>query len=280
MGESVTGTRQLAVDLVAEQDELDRIVAGLTPPQWSAATPSPGWTVADQIGHLTYFDRTARLAIEDPEGFVELRSELLAVMRDDPDGTAMDAATLTHPRSMSPSELLAEWRTGRAELEAATATLEDDRRVLWYGPPMGARSFLTARLMECWAHGQDVVDAVGLVRPSSDRLVHVAQLGVITRRWSYTLRGLEPPGVDIRVALDLPGGTRRVWGSETAGESISGPVQDFCLVVTQRRDQDDTDLVVTGPSAREWLHLAQAFAGRPTSGPVSGGASGPDQRRL
>ena len=31
----------------------------------------------------------------------------------------------------------------------------------WYGPSMSARSFVTARLMETWAHGMDVADALG-----------------------------------------------------------------------------------------------------------------------
>ena len=271
MDESGMRTRQLAADLVAEQDQLDRIIAGLTPAQWSLATSSPGWTVADQVGHLAYFDRTARLAIDEPERFVEVRTGLLAVMQDDPDGTAMDAATLTAARAMSPAELLTDWRTGRAELAEAATSLTDDARVPWYGPSMGARSFLTARLMECWAHGQDVVDVVGVMRPATDRLVHIAQLGVITRDWSYTIRRSEMPAVDIRVQLDLPGGGQRVWGPEGAAEVVFGPVEDFCLVVTQRRHPDDTELSMTGPAARDWLLIAQAFAGRATVGPPPAG---------
>ena len=59
----------LAADLVAEQDALDAVVSVLGDEQWRLPTPSPGWTVADQIGHLTYFDGTATMAIEDPDAF-------------------------------------------------------------------------------------------------------------------------------------------------------------------------------------------------------------------
>ena len=46
---------------------------------------------------------------------------------------------------------------------------------------MGAKSFLTARLMEAWAHGQDICDTVGVEREPTDRLRHIAQLGYIPR---------------------------------------------------------------------------------------------------
>ena len=41
-------------------------------------------------------------------------------------------------------------------------------------------------------------------------------------------------------------------------------------MVTQRRHLDDTDLEVVGDAARDWLLLAQAFAGPPSDGPDSG----------
>ena len=145
---------------------------------------------------------------------------------------------------------------------------------------MGLRSFLTARLMECWAHGQDVVDAVdvsGTRRPATDRLRHVAQLGVITRGWSYRVRGRDVPEGEVRVELAAPSGAMWTWGDPSATERLSGPAADFCLVVTQRRHVADTALVTTGAAAREWLEIAQAFAGAATRGPAprtSGAAGG------
>jgi uncharacterized protein (TIGR03084 family) len=172
---------------------------------------------------------------------------------------------------MTPDELLAAWRTNRAALAAAGATLQNDTRIAWYGPSMGSKSFLTARLMEAWAHGQDIVDAVGATREPTDRLRHIAQLGFITRGWTYMNRGDEVPSVPVRVELTAPSGATWSFGPDDtdpdASESIVGPAIDFCLVTTQRRHVEDTALVVTGASARDWMEKAQLFAGPPTDGP-------------
>jgi uncharacterized protein (TIGR03084 family) len=161
------------------------------------------------------------------------------------------------------------WRRGRLDLEAAARTLDNDTRVEWYGPSMGSKSFLTARLMEVWAHGQDICDAVGATRSSSDRIRHIAQLGVITRGWSYIVRGEHAPEGDVRVELSAPSGDLWEWGPADAPASVTGAADDFCLVVTQRRHVDDTDLTVTGNIARDWMTKAQAFAGGATQGPPS-----------
>ncbi|MDJ0770038.1 MAG: TIGR03084 family metal-binding protein [Ilumatobacter sp.] len=256
-------------DLVAEQGALDAVVAALTPEQWALDTPSPRWSVADQIGHLTYFDTTAALAINDPSAFVDHRDELLTHFADQ---LAVDDATLGAFRALDHTEQLATWREHRNELEAAARTLRNDTRIEWYGPSMGSKSFLTARLMEVWAHGQDVCDAVAAERPSTDRIRHIAQLGVITRGWSYIVRGLEPPDEAVRVELMSPEGNHWSWGSDDAGSSVTGPAVDFCLVVTQRRHVDDTGLVTTGDAARDWMLKAQAFAGGATDGPQPGGS--------
>jgi len=133
---------------------------------------------------------------------------------------------------------------------------------------MGAKSFLTARLMECWAHGQDVADAVAIERTPTDRVRHIAQLGFITRGWSYVNRGMEVPTGDVRVELTGPSGAVWRFGPGGATDVVTGPALDFCLVVTQRRHVDDTALHVTGEVARDWLEKAQAFAGGPTDGPA------------
>lgn len=261
-------------DLVAEQRALDAVVAPLAPDQWLLPTPSPRWTIADQIGHVTYFDRTAVLAIVDPDAFAEHKTGAFQRYGDPLDG---DELTLGEFRMLAPAQQLAAWRAGRDALAAAAGGLADDARVDWYGPSMSAKSFLTARLMEVWAHGQDIVDTVATatgapaaqLRPDTDRLRHVAQLGVITRGWSYAVRGEPPPDTPVRVTLTAPSGATWEWGppDDAPTDSISGPAGDFCRVVTQRRHVDDTDLVVTGPAAREWLHKAQAFAGAPSDGP-------------
>ncbi len=251
-------------DLLDEQADLDAIVSPLDPADWELATPSPGWSIRDQIGHLAYFDRTAATAIVDVERFRAERDELVRLL-DDPAGA--DEASLAEARAMTPSELLEHWRTGRRDLADAAARLEDDTRVEWYGPSMSSKSFLTARLMEAWAHGQDIVDTLGVERAPTDRLRHIAQLGYITRKWTYANRGLEMPEGEVRVELTAPSGDTWIWGPESADSSVSGSALDFCLVTSQRRNVSDTDLAVDGHAATDWLAKAQLFAGPATDPP-------------
>ena len=254
-------------DLRAEQQTLDDIVASLDTAQWQLPTPSPGWTIADQIGHLTYFDGTAALAVVDPPAFQDAMSSLLS--SGGAGEQSADDAVLGPYRAMTPDHLLTAWRANRAALASAGETMENDTRVAWYGPSMGAKSFLTARLMEAWAHGQDIIDTLGAARPATDRLRHIAQLGFITRGWTYMNRGLDVPSTPIRAELKLPSGEVLRFGPDAATESVVGPALAFCLVTTQRRHVDDTDIVVTGDSARDWMEKAQLFAGPPSTGPSS-----------
>jgi uncharacterized protein (TIGR03084 family) len=129
---------------------------------------------------------------------------------------------------------------------------------------MSAVSFATARVMETWAHGQDVADALGVTRASTPRLRHIAEIGVRARPYAYVARGLDVPETPVRVELAAPDGPQWAWGPEEAPDRIVGDALDWCLVATQRRNPADTGLVVTGDAATEWVWFAQAFAGPPT----------------
>lgn len=249
-------------DLRAEQSALDSVLAPLGKSSWHLATPSPGWDVADQIGHLAYFDRAAATAITDPERFTSELEDLVAAAL----SVGLDDYTLAPMRELAPHELLSRWREHRAALDAAAATLGSGDRVPWYGPSMSATSFLTARLMEVWAHGCDILDALGVEHTATNRLVHIAQLGFITRAWSYRVRGEPVPETSVRLELTSPSGALWTWGEPDADDVVRGPAEDFCLVVTQRRHLDDTSLA-SGALGRHWLVRAQAFAGAPTNGP-------------
>lgn len=258
-------------DLSAEQQALDAVLTGLAPRSWELPTPSAGWTVAHQVAHLTFFDRAAARAITDPGGFAAERDAFIGEALADPD--AVDRLTLSGYLELSPPELLSVWREARAELRTAASGLAEGSRIEWYGPSMSPRSFLTARLMEVWAHGLDIIDALddaGVdhpVREPSDRLRHIAHLGVVTRGWSYAVRGADAPQSEVRVELRSPGGAVWTWGPEDASQRVTGSAEEFCAVVTQRRNVADTDIATTGEEAREWMSIAQAFAGGPTTGP-------------
>ena len=249
----------LRADLDAEHRALDDIVARLDAPSWDLSTPAEPWSVRDQIGHLAFFDEQATSAVLHPDEFAASLQAIAA------DVDAFVNAPLERGRSLETEEVLAWWRKARAEMLEAFGSLTSEQRVPWFGPAMSSASFMTARLMETWAHGQDVVDGLGVHRPVTKRLRHVAHIGVRARPFSYVTRGLEAPTEPVAVLLSGPDGDRWTW-NEDAEQRIAGPAVDFCLVVTQRRHVDDTDLELEGELAVEWMSIAQAFAGPPGAG--------------
>jgi uncharacterized protein (TIGR03084 family) len=254
----------VAADLAAETDSLVTILARLGRADWDATTPADGWTIRDQVTHLAFFDDATLLAVNDPAAFAEQRAELLALGGGFPD---VVAARYRH----QPGEKCLAWfYRSRAALLAAYRDIDPNTRLPWYGPDMGPASSATGRLMETWAHGQDVADTIGERREPTKRLRHVADLGVRTFPFCFRLRGRPVPAVPVRVELDAPGGELWTWGAAAAEDRVTGTALDFCLVVTQRRNVADTSLRVTGPAAAEWITIAQAFAGAPTDGRPAG----------
>ncbi|GAA5142236.1 TIGR03084 family metal-binding protein [Nocardioides marinquilinus] len=250
----------LLADLDAESGALAAVVERAGDQGWTTPTPAAGWTVATQVAHLAWTDEVATLAATDQQRWDAVVHQALA----DPDGF-VDAGA--HAIAAEPRELvLARWREGRAALAAALAARPAGERMPWFGPPMSATSMATARLMETWAHSVDVHEALGLEPPVSDRLRHVAHLGVRTRGHAFVTHGRTVPDGEVRVELTGPGGTTWAFGPDDAPERVTGSALDFCLLVTQRVHRADTDLVAEGPGADAWLDVAQCFAGPPGEG--------------
>src|ERR1700722_18107587 len=250
----------LVDDLVAETAVLQCALDGLRPEQWSMSTPAVGWSVGDHVSHLAYFDGTTLQSLTDPEQF---RLDAAVLKADGDDFSDRIAAEY---RSLTGEALLAWFQTVRAALVDGYRTVDPARRLPWYGPDMTPASSVTARLMETWAHGQDIVDALGTKLVATGRLRHVADLGIRAMPYSYAVNDLPPPTDTIMVELTAPDGTAWSWGSADAANRVEGNALDFCRVVTQRRHPDDTSLVVTGPVAQQWIVIAQAFAGPAGSG--------------
>jgi uncharacterized protein (TIGR03084 family) len=247
-------------DLREESEELDRLVAELSPEGWALATPAARWTVAHQIAHLAWTDHSALLAVTDEGAFGALVERALAAPDSFVDAGAEEGA------AKAPAQLLADWRAGRVALLAALSAAPTKTRFPWYGPPMSAASMATGRLMETWAHGQDVADAVGVVRPPTDRLRHVVRIGVRARDFAFGVHGLTPPSEEFRVELLAPSGELWVYGSDSAPQRVTGPALDFCLLVTRRAHRADLAVRAEGADADRWLDIAQAFAGPPGAG--------------
>ena len=248
-------------DLLAESADLERL---LVPGAWAVPTPAPGWTVQDQITHLAWFDDAAVRAVTGPESF---RDEVRAAHAE-----GLDTDRLVRERRSMPGREVLEWfRAARRRMTEVLASADPAARIPWYGPDMGLVSFATARLMETWAHGQDVADGLTAgghdgKREPTDRLRHVAEIGVRALPWSFAVHGRPRPDVPVRVELTLPGGASWTAGPEGASDVVRGTALDFCLVVTRRRHPADVNLAVSGLVAEEWISIAQAFAGPPGAG--------------
>jgi uncharacterized protein (TIGR03084 family) len=175
-------------------------------------------------------------------------------------------------RSRAPDRLLSWFDTSRARLLRTFAALEPGVRVPWYGPSMSAASSVTARLMETWAHGYHVADSLGVIPEPTDRLHHVAHIGVAALPFSYAVHGRPAPTDPVRVELTSPSGRLWTWGPDGAPDRVRGPALDFCLLVVRRRHPDDLALRVEGPVAGDWKSIAQAYAGDPGPGraPLTG----------
>jgi len=262
-------------DLDSEYGDLRAVVDGLSDAdvRWDLATPAAGWAVRDQISHLAFFDDAGRMAMVDPDAFALSVEEVLAAT-----GDPMDVH-LVRGRAMGGDELLSWWDGAHRAMVNAFAVADPAARVPWFGPPMGMLSFVSARLMETWAHGQDICDALGFDRTPTARLRHIAHIGVRARPFSYAVRGKDLPPGRIDVVVTGPDGARWEWSiGESTGDpaggatgegptaTVSGTALDFCLVVTQRRNVADTDLEVVGSLAEDWISVAQAFAGPPGPG--------------
>lgn len=239
----------LADDLAAESAELRALLVPLDEEGWRQATPAAGWSILDQVTHLAYFDDAAVASALDPDRFRAEQAD------PDPDGVAA-----AH-RGRTGADVLAWFDDTRSRLLAAFRPFDPAMRVPWYGPPMSAASALTARIMETWAHGQDVADALGVRREPTGRLRHVAHIGIGARAYSYLVNDRQAPTTPIRVELAAPDGGTWTWGPPDADDRVAGPALDFCLAVTQRRHLADTMLQVSGPVATEWMGFAQAYAG-------------------
>jgi uncharacterized protein (TIGR03084 family) len=258
----------LCSDLRAEYGELADLVGSFSGQQWELPTGFFHWTPWDEIAHLLYFDEAALDALRDPGAFAREASDLLE--RTTRGGEPISSICRARYGHLAGPDLTERWRPVHAQLCARLAEFDARARLPWYGPTMSARSFATARLMECWAHGQDVWDAVRRRRPVHPRLKHIAHLGVSTFGWSFSVHGRQPPGPQPYVDLEGPAGERWSWGEPGGADAIRGDAQDFCLVVTQRRHLQDTGLEVTGATAAAWLDLAQCFAGEAATGPAPG----------
>lgn len=241
--------------LTAECDELDELLAGLDEDEWQLPTPAPGWTIAHQVAHLAATFRMAGLSATDPDGFVTM------MLRLDNDFTRNVANALSDYLSDPPEVLFSRWQAERHAAVDALSALPPGQILPWLVNPLPPPVLMMAGLMEAFAHGQDIADALGVQLTRTDRIRFLVAFAVRVWDFGYLARDEPRPKEEFRFELIAPSGAQWDFGPENATQRISGPAEDFCLLVTRRRHHEDLAVTAVGPDAEHWLEIAQAYRG-------------------
>jgi uncharacterized protein (TIGR03084 family) len=237
-------------DLEAEQDQLETVLAGLTPADWERPSAAAGWTVADVVLHLAQTEEAvAASAAGDPTGIDWRRFG----------GTVDEGmAAMVRADAAAPQEIFVRWRAARQAALQALRTADPGTPLRWVTTSLKPRTLATTRLAEHWAHGLDIAVPLGIDYPDTARLRHVAWLGHSTLPYAWHLAG--KPAVPVYCALTAPDGSRWEFGDPTAESSITGDAAAFCRVGAQRLAPSASGLRTRGPHGDEALHLLRNYA--------------------
>lgn len=255
-----------AKDFRDESEALYALLSPLPDDAFNQQTAFKGWTINNVLGHLHVWNWAADLALKDGDGFMDfLKSASAHISRG-----SVNAFERDWLDGLEGHALLEAWREFYLETAERFGAADPSMRVKWAGPDMSVRSSITARLMETWAHGQEVYDQCGVLRQNADRIRNVVVLGVNTYGWTFKTRGEMAPEPMPHVKLTAPSGDVWTYGEASEIELIEGAAEEFCQVVTQTRNIADTKLHVVGPHATRWMSIAQCFAGPPEQPPAPG----------
>ena len=258
---------QEAIDFREECDALCALLDPLDDQDWTRKTQFKGWTIDDIVAHLHFGNYAADLSLKGGDAFTQFIRELTAAGARGSKHLEFTHAWLDGAKHRG---LMDRWRQFYGELAARFGIADPRQRVRWFGPSMSARSSITARLMETWAHGQAIYDLLGETRSDTDRIKSIAVIGINTFGWTFTNRGLPVPAKRPYVRLTAPSGVVWEWHEPEPENVIEGSALEFCQVVTQVRNIDDTQLKVVGGTAVQWMSIAQCFAGPAENPPAPG----------
>jgi uncharacterized protein (TIGR03084 family) len=244
---------ELVRDLTAEQQDLVRVLRSVSGDQWFAATPAKGWDLRDTVAHLADTDE---IAVDTCMGGARPLNEFAQDL-----STAEDVTFwgVLRGRRQTGAEVLAWWETTQAAEQAVLLGLEPATRVPW-GLGMRVPSFVTARLMETWAHGLDVRSTLGVAAPDTPRLRHVAWLAIRALPYAFSVAGVPVPPEPICFELRGPEGDTWTFGPPDAVDRITGDAGEFCRVFVQRLPRAEArTLASEGDAADAALDVARAY---------------------
>jgi uncharacterized protein (TIGR03084 family) len=257
----------LARDFREESEALHALVEPLDEATLDRATAFKGWTINMVVRHLHIWNLAAEMSLKADGSFEAYYARLAEHLGKGGKMTGFEADWFDGLKGRA---LVAAWRQGFAGTAERFAAADPSARVKWAGPDMSVRSSMTARLMETWAHGQEVYDELGVVRRNADRIRNIVVLGNNTYGWTYKVRGMEPPNPRPHLRLTAPSGEIWAYNDPSETELVEGAADEFCQVVTQTRNIADTQLRVVGPNAADWMSRAQCFAGAAEPPPPPG----------
>ncbi len=258
---------QQAIDFRDESEALYQLIEPIKTEVFHQESLFKNWTINDFLGHLHIWNWAADQSLNDEAAFNDF---LEALMTGIGAGDSLRAFETKWLKGLEGRELLQEWRKFYLEMSERFEAADPKKRVKWAGPDMSVRSSITARLMETWAHGQGIYDLLGVDRQNGDRIRNIALLGVNTFGWTYVVRQLDIPEIKPYVKLTGPSGDVWEWNEQSTTDCIEGNATEFCQVVTQVRNIADTSLKMTGDVAKQWMSIAQCFAGGAEEPPAPG----------
>ncbi|MEC9344973.1 MAG: TIGR03084 family metal-binding protein [Pseudomonadota bacterium] len=258
---------QQALDFQTESDALYRLLEPLADADFERKTQFKNWTINHVLQHLHYFNYAADLSVKDEAGILKLLKDLQAAVAA---GETVLAYTDRMLDGLKGRALLKAWKDYYTGMLPTFHGADPKMRVKWAGPDMSVLSSITARLMETWAHAQEVYDLLGVVRQDGDHIRNIVVIGNNTFGWTFINRGEPVPADKPYLLLTAPSGAIWEFNEPSTTNRIEGPASEFCQVVTQTRNIADTTLKTTGETATRWMAVAQCFAGVPQQPPAPG----------
>lgn len=240
----------------AESQTFRGLVADLSDAEWGLPTPAEGWSVRDQVAHVAFVFNLAATAASSPRAFADIVDSI-------PPGGFNDAvnAGLAPFGAGTTHQVLQRWDSTNAEVSDALAAHDPAEPVPWLVNPLPVPVLTVAGMIEMFAHGQDIADAVGSPVTRTDTLAFHAGFVHRTRDFGYLAHGLTPPTHEFRFEIDLPSGARLELGPADSPDVVCGSAEHLCLLATRRRHRDDLDVQAQGDEATRYLTLAQAYRG-------------------
>ena len=258
---------QQAYDFCDESYAVYKLLSSLSDSDYEEKTQFKGWNFNNVIGHLHVWNYAADLSLQDGDDWKNFANSALEMLGK---GSTMNQFEETITKGIKGRELLDTWKSYYEKMTERFAAADPKKRVKWMGPDMSARSSISARHMETWAHAQELYDTLGVDRINEDRIKNIVIIGNNTFKYCFTINKRELPEETPRLELTAPSGEVWEFNNPTNENKISGRAEEFCQVVTQVRNIEDVNLNVSGDIAYDWMSIAQCFAGGAETPPMPG----------